>query len=244
MCNQIKLQNAKEIFNFWLKIFQLIFFIVAITVALIPIWQYFYNSNVSVEFNRYYILCYRNTGYGNIEIEDDEAKVTSEYSYFDSLTLNFALMNNNPLRNFFVNNIYLYISDKEGVIDKLVEGKAIDKEEIYFNYQAQYNIDEFKWENVKTYGERTSSFEVLGIPSNDVKVYNIEFYPVGWYDKNIAGDRYNFKGNTKYYIVLYTEDYNGNKTFLNKDKYLEIKIYNGAINYLKSFYPEEMANIY
>lgn len=227
----------------WVRGFQITFFIVAIVIALIPIYQYFMNTNVSIEFNKHYIFCYRNTDYGTVKVENDKNIGTSQGSYFDSITLNFALMNNNPLKNFFVNNAYLYISESKNDLDKLVKGAYIEPDR-YLRYQAQYIIDKFRWEDVESYNENTSFFEVLGIPSNDVKVFNIEFYPVGWYNPEVGKDRYNFKGETNYYIVLYTEDINKNKTFLNKDNYLEIRIYQSAINYLESYYPMEKANIY
>jgi len=257
-------EKLKQTFLWILKYVQIAFYITAIVLSIITVTKFLSYKNLSIEFNKHYILCYRVEE--DVPISEEiggRTFLTKRDCYFDSITLNFSVMNNNPINNRFLNNIYLYISDNDEDFNKFLRGDeevlnkldsvAFGKSDDLlppFIYQAQYTFDSFRWEYVQNHNpsEYSSFFEVLGVPSNDVKIFNVEFYPVDWYFSEKDKRKYRFKidkaeGYKDYYILLFTEDIEGNRSFLNKEDYFKVRINKELLEYLRSGGNESIANI-
>lgn len=174
--------------------------------AVITIYDYIFEDDLDIEFNDYFILCQRYEPY--------LVDVGSEYSLFDTLTLNFSLINNNPLKNFLIGNLYLFISSEPGGAEKFIKNfnknektNIIDltNYEDSFIYQAQYIFEYFDWQDV-VYYDNNGAFQIFGLPSNSVNVSNIEFYPIGWTEDDVNRNTL-YLTNEKYYDVKECETY-------------------------------------
>src|SRR3972149_6455437 len=133
--------RGKKYFDYAVAVFSSLLLLLALWQGWVIVQNYIRFNSVKVKFNNDYILCQR---YEPYRTDEYNGRGTA-FTHMDTITLNFVLINNNPLRNLSVGDLYIYVTTDDEQIKNFIKKGDFGKYENYFVYKAQYVFNEFNW---------------------------------------------------------------------------------------------------